>query len=196
MIKPPIKRPVFHHINLKTTRLDAMIAWYRDVVGLEVVFRNNIVAFTSNDDANHRIAFITSPLLRDDDERAVHTGMHHVAFEYESPDDLLDTWRRLRDELKLSPHMALDHGMTLSFYYVDPDGNSVELQADWFPSWQESQDWMRTSADFRADPVGKFVEPEKLFAARAAGATAADLHRRAYAGEFPPASPPDTRFAR
>jgi hypothetical protein len=44
--------------------------------------------------------------------------------------------------------------------------------------------------------VGKFVEPDKLLAARAACATAAELHRRAYAGEFPAETPPDTRFDR
>jgi catechol-2,3-dioxygenase len=190
------RQPILHHVNLKTTRLEEMLAWYRDVVGLEPIFRNDIVAFTSNDEANHRLAFITSPKLRDDDDRRGHAGIHHIAFEYASVDDLLDTWQRLHREMKLTPHMSLDHGMTLSFYYLDPDGNSVELQADWFPTWAESKEWMRTSPDFRADPVGKFIEPAKLIAARAAGASTADLHRRAYAGEFPADTPPDMRFDR
>ena len=34
--------------------------------------------------------------------------------------------QRMR-ELGIKPHMSLDHGITTSFYYVDPDGNSVEL---------------------------------------------------------------------
>jgi catechol-2,3-dioxygenase len=33
------------------------------------------------------------------------------------------------------PQACLDHGMTLSFYYVDPDGNAVELQCDVFGDW-------------------------------------------------------------
>jgi catechol 2,3-dioxygenase len=159
------------------------------------VFANAFAAFVSNDAANHRIAFLFSPLLRDDHERPTHTGMHHVAFEYASVDDLLDTWTRLHDELKLEPHMALDHGMTLSFYFVDPDGNSVELQADWFGDWVKSKQWMRESREFAADPVGTFVDPAKLVAARKAGATLDELHRRAYSGEFPPATPPDLRVA-
>lgn len=191
----PVKRPSLHHVNLKTTRLQEMIEWYGKVVGIEVVFANAFAAFTSNDAANHRIAFLFSPLLRDDPERQTHTGMHHVAFEYASVDDLLDTWRRLHKEPGLEPHMALDHGMTLSFYYVDPDGNSVELQADWFGDWAKSKQWMRESPEFAADPVGTFVDPASLVAARKAGATLDELHRRAYAGEFPPSTPPDLRVA-
>ena len=38
---------------------------------------------------------------------------------------------------------------------------------------------------------GTFVEVEKLVAARKAGMSFAELHRRAYAGEFPPSRPMD-----
>lgn len=35
-------------------------------------------------------------------------------------------WLALKDQ-GIVPHACLDHGMTMSFYYADPDGNSVEL---------------------------------------------------------------------
>jgi catechol-2,3-dioxygenase len=54
-----------------------------------------------------------------------------MAFEYTSCDELLDNYVRLKG-LGIVPHASLDHGMTTSFYYVDPDGNSVELQYDNF----------------------------------------------------------------
>lgn len=189
-----IKRPILHHVNLKTIRLQEMIDWYSKVVGIDVQFQNEMVAFTSNDLANHRLALIASPLLRDDADRVEHVGMHHLAFEYPSVDDLLDTWVRLHKD-ETVPHMALDHGFTLSFYYVDPDGNSVELQADWFGDWAKSKDFLRTSTDFASNPIGVFVDPAKLIEARAAGATIEELHKRAYAGQFPPSTPPDLRIA-
>ena len=37
------------------------------------------------------------------------------------------------------------------------------------------------------------VDPEKMIAARAAGMSVDELHRRAYAGEFPPSKPMDPR---
>ena len=53
---------------------------------------------------------------------------------------------------------------------------------------------MRSSAEFEADPIGKFVDPDRLLEAYRAGADADELHRRAYAGEFTPAEQPDIRF--
>ena len=185
--------PVLHHVNLKTTRLQEMIDWYATVAGLTTIFQFPGGAWLTNDAANHRLALLTSSKLSDDAGKLVHTGIHHTAFEYATIDDLLHTYMRLK-ERGITPHMALDHGMTLSFYYVDPDGNSVELQIDNFGDWGQSQEWMRTSPDFAADPIGKFVDPEQIIAARKAGASLADIHRRAYAGEFPPSGPVDPRI--
>ncbi len=184
--------PVLHHVNLKTTHTQEMIDWYSTVVGLTTVFQFPGGAWLTNDAANHRLALLASSKMSDDPDKIVHTGIHHLAFEYATFDDLLNTYTRLK-ELGIMPHMCLDHGMTLSFYYVDPDGNSVELQVDNFGDWAQSQEWMRTSPNFAADPIGTFVDPDQIVAVRKAGASFADIHRRAYAGEFPPSGPIDPR---
>ena len=187
-----LARPILHHVNLKTTRLQEMIDWYATTVGLTTVFQFPGGAWLTNDTANHRLALLTSSKMSDDPGKLVHTGIHHTAFEYATIDGLLNAYTRLK-ELGITPHMCLDHGMTLSFYYVDPDGNSVELQIDNFGDWAQSKEWMRTSPDFAADPIGQFVDPDQIVAIRKAGASHADIHRRAYAGEFPPSSPVDPR---
>ncbi len=188
-----VKRPVFHHALLKTARMQEMIDWYAAVVGTDAVFQAPGIAFLSNDEANHRISIVGNPRFRDNPEFRKFAGLHHLAFEYPSVDDLLDTWQRLHDDYDYEPHVAVHHGMTLSFYYVDPDGNSVELQADVFGDWNKSKAWMRDLAEFRADPIGKFVVPAKMVAARAAGMAQQELLRRAYAGEYQPAVPYDYR---
>jgi catechol 2,3-dioxygenase len=188
-----VPRPRLHHVNLKTNKLQEIIDWYSTVLGMEVVHQFPGGAWLSNDDANHRIAILASPQVVDHPERTTHSGMHHLAFEYDSMEDLLETWARLR-ELDIRPHMVLDHGMTMSFYFVDPDGNSLELQYDEFGDWSKSKEFMRSSAEFEADPIGKFVNPDKLLDAYRDGASADDLHRRAYAGEFSPDEMPDVRF--
>jgi catechol-2,3-dioxygenase len=189
----PAVRPIFHHFNLKTKRLDEMIAWYGVVVGMKPNYAFPGGAFLTNDEANHRLALLVSPPLTDDPDKLMHTGFHHSAFEFPSMGDLLDNYVRLK-ALGILPHASLDHGLTTSFYYLDPDGNSVELQSDNFGSWQESTHWMRTSPQFVADPIGKPVDPEQMLAARQAGASFAEIHRRAYAGEFEPATPQDLRI--
>jgi catechol 2,3-dioxygenase len=187
--------PTLHHINLKTTRLQEMIDWYRLVIGIEVTHQYEGGAWLSNDGANHRVALLTVPELEEDPNKLQHAGLHHTAYEYPAMNDLLDTYARLKSE-GIVPHACLDHGMTMSFYYVDPDGNSVELQADTFGDWTRSKTWMATSAEFAADPIGVNVDPALVLAARDDGATPAELHDRAYAGEFTPDAPLDLRLPR
>jgi len=43
---------------------------------------------------------------------------------------------------------------------------------------------MRTSPDFRANPIGVFVDPARIAEAAASGESFAEIHRRAMAGEL------------
>jgi catechol 2,3-dioxygenase len=188
-----VPNPVLHHVNLKTTRLDEMIAWYELAAGMWPNFRNAELAFLTNDAANHRLALVGVGGLIDDPDKVVHTGMHHSAFEFASLEDLLTRYETLK-AAGILPHVSIDHGLTMSFYYLDPDGNSVEMQADNFGNWDASSEWIRTSEDFVADPIGRFVDPDKLIAAMRSGSSPEEIHRRAYAGEFEPAEQPDLRI--
>ena len=44
--------PKFHHVNLKTTRLQEMIDFYRTLAGAEVIHQFEGGAWLSNDAAN------------------------------------------------------------------------------------------------------------------------------------------------
>jgi catechol-2,3-dioxygenase len=184
----PIK-PTFHHFNLKTTRLREMIDWYRTVVGAEVTFEDATGAWLTNDAANHRIALLAFEGFVDDPEKDSRTGMHHSAFEYGAFEDLNSTYLRLREQ-GIEPDICIDHGMTLSYYYQDPDGNRVELQVDAFGDWAASKEWMRTSPNFAANPIGVFVDPAKIAQATAAGEPFQEIHLRAMAGELSPSEVP------
>jgi catechol 2,3-dioxygenase len=187
--------PALHHVNLKTTRLQEMIDWYGAVLGMEVVHVDDGGAWLSNDAANHRIALLSTPALVDDPDKLAHAGMHHMAYEYASLDDLFAAFEHVTQEVGSEPHMCLDHGMTLSFYFVDPDGNSLELQADWWGDWSKSKEFMRSSPEFEADSIGPFVDPRKIIAAWRAGATPQELRARSMGGEFPPNAPQTMRVA-
>jgi catechol 2,3-dioxygenase len=187
--KHPLINPTLHHFGVITTRLDAMIDWYAKVLGMTMNFQSSGgLAFVSNDKAHHRMALISLPSLRDDPETPLRAKLQHVAFEYATIDDLLTSWERLKG-LGIEPVLSADHGPTTAFYYQDPDGNSVELFADNFGDWDQSREYLRTSPAFHQNPMGTYVDPEQMLAARKAGATAAELHRRATAGAFAPARP-------
>ena len=178
-------RPVLHHVTIKTRRLQEMVDWYRLVVGVEVTFQDANNAWTTNDAANHRIAFLSVPGLSQDADKVAHTGLHHTAFEYGSFDDLIASHDRLRAD-GVEPAFALDHGMTISLYYQDPEGNYVELQSDSMGGWAASSEWMRNSPEFRSNPIGTFFNPAKVSAAHAAGRPFSDLQPAIRAGAFLP----------
>jgi catechol 2,3-dioxygenase len=188
-----VQWPVLHHVTLKTTRKDEMIAWYQLVVGLQPNWNGPQGAWLSNDRANHRMALLVTQAIHEDPDKLTHAGLHHTAYEFETVGDLLENFARLREH-GIEPHITLDHGMTLSLYYLDPDGNSVELQVDNFGDWERSSEWMRTSPEFEADPIGTVCDPGALLEAHRDGMSHEELHRAAYAGEFPPTLAPDPRL--
>jgi catechol 2,3-dioxygenase len=187
-----IATPSLHHVTLKTTRLREMLAFYATTLGMEVIHAGPYGAWLTNDRANHRLALLIAPGLDEDPDKLSHTGLHHTAYEYASIDELLATYARLKGE-GIVPHACLDHGMTMSFYYVDPDGNSLELQFDEFGDWAESKKFMRTET-FAANPIGVSVDPELVLAARARGASVESIHARSFGGEFTPDAPLDLRL--
>ena len=183
-------KPALHHVTIKTSRLDDMISWYATVLGATVQFRDAHAAWMTNDGANHRLGFLAVPGLSDDPSKISHNGMHHSAFEYESFPDLMSSYARLSEQ-DIVPAFCLDHGLTISLYYKDPDGNFVEMQSDNFGDWSQSGEWMRTSPDFAANPIGTPFDPEKVFAAHSAGAEFKNLQQAIRGGAYLPAGKTD-----
>ncbi len=178
-------KPKLHHVTIKTSRLDDMIAWYALLVGAQVQFKDQTAAWMTNDGANHRIAFLAVPGLGDDAQKMRHNGMHHCAFEYDSFADLMSSFDRLRNE-GVEPAFCLDHGLTISLYYKDPEGNFVELQSDNFSDWSVSSAWMRNSSDFAANPIGTFFDPGRVYEKFRSGAEFETLQKAIRAGSYLP----------
>ncbi len=178
-------KPKLHHVTIKTSRLDEMIDWYSVVIGAKVNFKDKVAAWTTNDDANHRIAFLAVPGLGDDSDKTKHNGMHHCAFEYDSFADLMSSYDRLR-KAGVEPAFCLDHGLTISLYYKDPEGNFVELQSDNFGDWKLSTEFMRTSTDFATNPIGTFFDPARVYEKFKSGADFKALQKAIREGAYVP----------
>lgn len=178
-------KPALHHVTFKTSHMDEMIKWYGLVIGAEVNFRNEMAAWTTNDAANHRIAFLAVPGLSDDAQKDSHNGVHHTAFEYANFSDLMSTFDRLRSA-SVMPAFCLEHGLTISIYYKDPEGNYVELQVDDFADWKLSTAFMQTSPEFAANPIGVFFDPAAVYEKFKAGTDFQTLRTAIRGGEFLP----------
>ena len=185
-----VVRPALHHFGLTTANLEIMVEWYSKLLGAEPNHGPSTpagaqaisrwrTAWVGDDQSSHRIAIMALPDLSDDTQRSRHKGLHHVAFAYATLDDLLATYARLK-ELQIEPVRAADHGATTSFYYEDPDRNSIELMVDHCDEGEQA----RTAKQASPGSMGTDVDPAQLIAARQAGMSVAELHDRAYAGEF------------
>lgn len=189
----PINRPKFHHTTFATMKLAEMVNFYEKVAGLEPVHYSEGGAWLTNDEANHRIALLALPGLSEPVDKGHTTGLHHTAFEYADFGQWLDNYERLLFE-GISPFLNLDHGMTMSMYYQDPEGNGVEIQVDTFGSWSNSKEWMWASSEFAKNPIGRHFDPDKIVVARNQGLDFGEIHRRAREGEYEPSVIPDVHL--
>lgn len=154
----------FAHVVYSTRRFDEMIDWYQKVFEANVVHQDPMLAFLTYDDEHHRFAFINMSAFKPGGAEAgvrAETGVNHVAYTYANLGDLLETYARLKQS-GITPYWPIHHGMTLSFYYRDPDGNRMEFQVDCCTS-EEARAYMLSDA-FAANPIGVDVDPEALLA--------------------------------
>jgi hypothetical protein len=141
-----------------------------------------MLAFMTYDDEHHRIAIAAFPGIED---RAPHgAGLDHLAYTYSSLGDLVATYERLK-AAGITPVVPINHGLTLSMYYRDPDGNKVELQIDNFETMEQMKGFFRSN-DFSKNPIGVSFDPDELARQYHAGVPEAEIRKyRAEAGLDP-----------
>ena len=160
----------FVHIVYRTHRFEEMLAWYQLVFGAEVQCQNPALAFLTYDDEHHRFPLGNLAVLQPDSaetEKPGITGVDHVAYTYASLDDLFENYEQLKAE-GIEPYWCVHHGLTVSMYYADPDGNQMEFQVDVFDSSEESIAFMRGPL-MAENPVGVEYDPEEWLAQKRAG---------------------------
>jgi len=153
-----------------------MIAWYKEVFHARVQHQNPVIAFLTYDDEHHRLAFINLAAVQpdgDDKEQPGLVGVEHIAYSCPSLENLFENYSRLKAKAVL-PYWCIHHGLTISMYYADPDGNQLEFQVDCFASAEESNAYIR-GPDFGLNPVGVEFEPENWISQVAKGALFSDF---------------------
>ena len=173
----PRIRPVkFVHVVYRTRRFQEMIRWYENVFAAKVQYQNPVLAFLTYDDEHHRFAFANLEILQPEgaeNDRQGSIGVDHVAYTYRSLTELFDNYVQLKEQ-SIMPYWCIHHGITVSMYYGDPDGNQMEFQVDSFPSNDQANEFMR-GLGFDTNPIGVEYDPEDWLAQMKAGASATDF---------------------
>ncbi|MBS0125072.1 VOC family protein [Thetidibacter halocola] len=129
------------HVHLKVSDLDRAIAFYRDVLGLEVMQRYGPqAAFLSAGGYHHHIGLNTWESAGGPRPPRNATGLYHTAFLYPHRQALAQALRTALEH-GVEIEGAADHGVSEAIYFSDPDGNGIELYRDRAP-----EDWPRDAA--------------------------------------------------
>jgi len=126
------------HVHLRVGDLDRATDFYRDVLGFEVtVYRSNYT-FLSAGGYHHHIGLNTRYSQGGTPPPEGHTGLLHFAILYPDRRELARIVKRIL-ERGHPIGVGQDHGVSVSVYLSDPDGNGIELyydrpQKEWFDS--------------------------------------------------------------
>ena len=133
------------HLVLNVSDVARSTAFYRDVVGFQVarygpdgnrnfltcgVMHHNLALFKATDGAPPR--------------KRGQIGLNHFAFKVENHQALQQAHQRLVAANAVIDHVV-DHGMTLSVYFLDPDGIMMELFCDSFATDAEGLAFMKAT---------------------------------------------------
>ena len=125
------------HVVLKVADLKRSEDFYHGVLGMDVCarFDEQGMKMTFFSLGNHHDLAVAEVSGADAPAEEA-TGLHHLAF---CIGDSLDQLREARDQLTtagVDPE-PIDHEVTKSLYFHDPDGNYVELYVDVSDVWRQ-----------------------------------------------------------
>ena len=117
------------HVVLKVRDAQASKAFYTRVLGLQVAHedRQRGAVFLSFGTEHHDLALFQ--LATGDAPGSEQPGLHHTAWQLESFEALQEAHREL-GRLGIAVESTVEHNVTRSVYFHDPDGNRVELYCD------------------------------------------------------------------
>ncbi len=115
------------HINIYVHNAERSQQWYEDVLGLHTYdFTPGRAAFMSADkEISHEIALIEVGEDAPGPQKG-QVGLNHMAWYMHSLDDLKELYQRMKDK-NIPIERVSDHGLSISIYLHDPDGNGVEV---------------------------------------------------------------------
>jgi lactoylglutathione lyase len=174
------------HIGVNVTDMDRSVEWYRDILGLSLTGRwplggpGREVAFMRFDDDHHNIVLFTFTRPLDEGTKdSDFNGLQHIAMEVENRDEWLKALADLqRKEVEIvegplihgfeggaGPGTNLGGSGSRSFYFLDPDGNRLELFTDMMKVPNGDEFPTPDYADM-VEPIGRERAAAKAAAAR------------------------------
>jgi catechol-2,3-dioxygenase len=140
------------HLVLNVSDVARSTAFYRDVVGFQVsrYGPDGDRTFLTCGAMHHNLALFKAPAGAEPLPKK-RIGLNHFAFKVESYEALQQAHQRLQAANAVIERVV-DHGMTLSVYFHDPDGITMELFHDTFDTAAEGLAFMKATPG-QAKPI-------------------------------------------
>ena len=136
------------HVVLKVRDAGKSKEFYTRTLGLQVAHEDleRGAVFLSFGQAHHELALFQ--LATGETPDATQPGLHHMAWQLGTFGELQAAYRELK-AMGVPIESTVEHNVTRSVYFYDPDGNRVELYCDMVENGFET---MRTVGP-RRDPL-------------------------------------------
>ena len=171
------------HVVLRTTaaNYERMVSFYISILGARITHKTYRLCFLSYDHEHHRIAILIDPKSHPRKEEGPQVGLHHIAFGFDKLIDLAESYEQ-KKAMGVLPSWCVNHGMSTSMYYQDPDGNELEFQVDNYDTVKEAVDFM-ASLEFEENPVGVDFDADTFVARVRSGESEAAIKARPNIGK-------------
>ena len=135
------------HINLFVSDLSRSLQFYQEVCGLQMVFDEPGIAavFLSNGNSHHDVALMQASNAQREGRdghvqvaasRGSTPGLNHLGFEVSTETQLVEAIIRAQSA-GFGLHRLVDHQISHSTYFFDPDRTYLELYADAARDWRD-----------------------------------------------------------
>ena len=167
------------HAVVYVRDLSPMLEFYTEVLGFEVTDRGpvgppgspELVFLSQVETDHHQLAFL--PIRKGEEPP---NTVNHFAFRTASITDVREAARRLEADGRATEINPVTHGSTWSVYFLDPEGNGIEVFCDtpWHVRQPQAKPWNLSMSDaellewtrkeFESEP--EFRPIEEYYAAR------------------------------
>jgi catechol 2,3-dioxygenase len=127
--KPMIKPERIGHVVLKVRDLAKSRHFYKEVLGLDLMFEMPGMAFLASHRRDHHEIGLMEVGAGAEPPKNLQVGLSHVAFRLVDEAALIEAYRELK-ERDVPISFTVHHGITMSVYFTDPDGNQLEVYCD------------------------------------------------------------------
>lgn len=170
------------HFGLRTTpdHFEQMVQWHLNFFAGSIVLKNDKAAMITFDHEHHRLVIIQDPSHTAIENKQSSACIYHIAFTLNSLADLAASYDQKKAH-GILPHWPVNHGMSTSMYYFDPDGNEFEMQVDNFDTAVEAHKFMATP-EYQQNPIGVDMVVEDFLHRVRSGEDEASIKRRPVIG--------------